>query len=197
MIGLHPCSVNENYSQVLDQMKEELISGKYVGVGETGVDLYWDTTFRDQQIEAFEWQIKWAKEFELPVIIHSRESLDLNIEIIRKHQNGHLKGIFHCFGGSLEQGMHIHELGFKVGIGGILTFKKTDLMDVLPNLPRDIFVLETDSPYLAPVPHRGKRNEPAFLLLIANRLAEVLGISLSELSELTNSNAEAVFNKKG
>lgn len=196
MIGLHPCSVRENFEGILDQMKQELISGKYAGVGETGVDLYWDSAYRDQQIEAFELQIEWGKEFDLPVIIHSRESLDLNIEIIGKHQNGHLKGIFHCFGGTISQGMQIHELGFKIGIGGILTFKKSDLTDVLPNLPKDMFVLETDSPYLAPVPNRGKRNEPAFLPLIATRLAEILEISLSELSELTNSNAKTVFNKK-
>jgi len=197
MLGLHPCSVRDNYNVVLDQMKEELMSGKYVGVGETGVDLYWDTAYRDQQIDAFEQQIQLGKEFDLPVIIHSRESLDLNIDIISKHQNGHLKGIFHCFGGTAKQAMQIHELGFKIGIGGIITFKKSDLPDVLPNLPREIFVLETDSPYLAPVPNRGKRNEPAFLLLIAARLSEVLGISVPELAELTNSNAKAVFNKKG
>ena len=130
MLGLHPCSVMENYKDILDQMKLEISKGGYSGVGETGVDLYWDTKFKTSQIEAFETQIEWAKELGLPIIIHSRESLELNIDIIKNHQDGRLKGIFHCFGGNRDQAMRIHELGFKIGIGGIITFKKSDLFEL-------------------------------------------------------------------
>lgn len=196
MIGLHPCSVTSSFEQTLDGYYQEVLTGRYSGIGETGVDLYWDTSTRDIQVLAFEQQIKWALETDLPVIIHSRESLDLNIEIIQKHQNGHLRGIFHCFGGTAEQGMRIHELGFKIGIGGILTFKNSQLGSVLKELPAEMIVLETDAPYLAPVPYRGKRNEPGFIRVIAGSLALALGMELSEIALMTSANAEAIFTKK-
>lgn len=197
MMGLHPCSVKPGYQAILDRMKTELQTGAYTGIGETGVDLYWDVTHRDLQIDAFEQHIKWAKEMDLPVIIHSRDSLALNLEIIQKHQDGTLRGIFHCFGGDYDQGLKIFELGFKAGIGGILTFKNSILGEVLSKLPKEIIVLETDAPYLAPVPYRGKRNEPSYLMMIAEYLSKVLGISMVELAELTTSNAMSVFGKKG
>lgn len=193
MMGLHPCSVREDYEEVLQQMKAELAKGKYKGIGETGIDLYWDTTHKELQINAFERQIEWAREFDLPVIIHSRESLDLNIGIIAAHQDGHLRGIFHCFGGTEEQANRIWALGFKIGIGGIVTFKKSALNEILPNVAPEMIVLETDAPYLAPAPYRGKRNEPAFLVLIAEKIAEILHIPLKEVAELTSANARAVF----
>lgn len=196
MMGLHPCSVKADFQPILDKMKSEFSLRKYIGVGETGVDLYWDTTFKAQQIDAFEQQIDWAKEFNLPVIIHSRESQDLTIEIITKKQDGSLKGIFHCFGGTEDQVRQISELGFKVGIGGVVTFKNGGLAEILPLIPLNMIVLETDSPYLAPVPFRGKRNEPFYLITIANKVAEALGISLEELSRVTSENAEAVYGKK-
>ena len=193
MMGLHPCSVREDYEEDLQQMRTELVNGDYKGIGETGIDLYWDTTYKEYQINAFEQQIEWAKEFDLPVIIHSRESLDLNIEIIAAHQDGHLRGIFHCFGGNEEQARRIDALGFKLGIGGIVTFKKSPLNEVLPKVASGMIVLETDAPYLAPTPHRGKRNEPAFLILIAEKLAEILQLPLKDVADMTSANARAVF----
>jgi len=196
MMGLHPCSVKSDYVQVLSEIEKVLFAGNFIGVGETGIDLYWDITFRQQQIEAFELQIKWARELNLPVIIHSRESLDLNIAIITKLQDGELRGIFHCFGGSLEQALRISEVGFKIGIGGVVTYKNSNLPEVLPNLPLSLIVLETDAPYLTPVPFRGKRNESSYIPLIAAKVADILGISLAELAKLTNDNASEVFGKK-
>ena len=196
MMGLHPCSVKQDFQSILDKMKSEFSTRKYIGVGETGIDLYWDTTFRTQQIEAFEQQIEWAREFDLPVIIHSRDSLDLTIDIISRHQDGSLRGIFHCFGGDYEHVKQIDALGFKVGIGGVVTFKKGGLAELLPQIPLRMMVLETDAPYLAPVPYRGKRNEPAYLVGIANKIAETLEIPINEVSRLTSENAEAVYGKK-
>jgi len=196
MMGLHPCSVKPDFQSVLDKMKDEFVNRRYIGVGETGIDLYWDTTYKMEQIEAFGQQIEWAREFDLPVIIHSRESLDLTIEIVGDKQDGSLRGIFHCFGGNLEQIRRIGDLGFKVGIGGVVTFKKAGLDGILPQIPLDMIVLETDAPYLAPVPYRGKRNEPSYLLTIAAKTAELYNIPLDELSRITSDNAEAVYGKK-
>jgi len=197
MMGLHPCSVKDDFSEILARMKNEIQRGDFYGVGETGVDLYWETKTRDIQIEAFEEQINWGKEFKLPVIIHSRESLDLNIDIISNQQDGSLKGIFHCFGGDYDQAMRIYSLGFKIGIGGVLTFKKSGLDELLRRLPLEMIVLETDAPYLAPVPHRGKRNEPSYLLLVAEKAAGSLNIPIEELANATTRNAQEVFGKKG
>ena len=197
MIGLHPTSVKEDYRELLLEIHKELEQGSYIAVGETGVDLYWDTSTKDIQIDSFEQHITWAKAFDLPIVIHSRESLDLNIDLIKKHQNGKLRGVFHCFGGTLAQAMEIHQLGFKIGIGGVITFKKSGLDALLPLLPKEMIVLETDSPYLAPAPHRGKRNEPAYIPVIAQKTADVLSLSLADLAKLTNTNATAVFGKKG
>ena len=196
MMGLHPCSVKADYEEILDRMEGEFSIREYIGVGETGIDLYWDKTFEKEQIIAFERQILWAKQFDLPIIIHSRESLDLTIEVISNHQDGTLRGIFHCFSGSKEQVDKIDALGFKVGIGGVVTYKKSGLAELLPEIPARMMVLETDSPYLSPVPHRGKRNEPFYILEVANKVAEVLNLSLSELADLTTANAEEVYGKK-
>jgi TatD DNase family protein len=196
MMGLHPCSVKADYREVLLRMEADIRSRPYIGVGETGIDLYWDKTYIAEQIESFEIQIGWAKALDLPIIIHSRESLDLTIEIISRHQDGRLKGIFHCFSGDPRQVEQIADLGFKVGIGGVVTFKKAGLAELLPHIPLNMMVLETDSPYLAPVPHRGKRNEPAYCLLVASKIAEVLGLSLEEVSRITTENAASVYGKK-
>lgn len=196
MMGLHPCSVKDNYKDILAMLEVELRSRTYVGVGETGIDLYWDTTFKKEQIIAFETQIAWARAMDIPVIIHSRESLDLTIEIISNQQDGHLKGIFHCFSGEVEQVQKIERLGFKVGIGGVVTYKKAGLAELLPHIPLTMMVLETDAPYLTPVPHRGKRNESAYIPLVAARVSEVLGISLPELARVTSENATSLFGKK-
>jgi TatD DNase family protein len=196
MMGLHPCSVKENYLEELQQIEMLLYESDFVGVGETGIDLYWDTSFRKEQIDAFQQQIQWAKELDLPVIIHSRESLDLNISIITEHQDGTLRGIFHCFGGTLEQARIIAGLGFKIGIGGVVTYKNSDLRGLLPELSPNMIVLETDAPYLPPVPYRGKRNESGYIPLIATKVADILQVSLKELSGITGDNTAQVFRKK-
>ena len=197
MIGLHPCSVRENYREVLDQIWNTSQNISFSGIGETGIDMYWDKSLLKYQTEAFEHQINWGLEMDLPVIIHSRESLDINIAIIENHKGKNLKGIFHCFGGTYEQAIRIYESGFKIGIGGVITFKNSDLGDLLPRLPREMIVLETDAPYLSPVPYRGKRNEPAYLALVAERVASSLGIALEEVASFTTANAKEVFGKKG
>lgn len=195
MMGLHPCSVRPDFNEVLDRMELLLETGAYYGIGETGIDLYWDVTYRQEQIEAFERQIGWAAKYKLPVIIHSRESLDITIDIIEKHQDGRLKGIFHCFSGSEDQVRRVENLRFKVGIGGVLTYKKAGLDSLLPHIPLKMIVLETDSPYLAPVPHRGKRNEPAYLTAVGQRICEILQIDLAVLAQITNANADEVYGK--
>ncbi len=197
MIGLHPCSVKDDYLEILDQMKQEIPKGGFIGVGETGIDLYWETKHKNIQIDAFERQIGWAKQFDLPVIIHSRESLELNVDIITSQQDGTLRGIFHCFGGDYDQAKRIYDLGFKIGIGGVITFKKSGLDELIPQLPPEMIVLETDAPYLAPVPYRGKRNESSYLVLIAEKVAQSLNLSLMEVAQLTTQNAGEVFRKKG
>lgn len=193
MMGLHPGSVNKNYKSDLDIIRKELETNNYVGVGEVGVDLYWDKTFKKEQIDAFDIQIKWAKELKLPVIIHARDAMDITIDIIEKHQDGELKGIFHCFTGDVNQAFRIMKLGFYMGIGGVLTYKKSGLKEVVNEIPIEYLVLETDAPYLPPVPFRGKRNESAYIVHIANELAELKGISIKDVGEITSSNTLKIF----
>lgn len=193
MMGLHPCSVKKDFERELYIVEEWLSKRKFAAVGEIGTDLYWDKTFFDHQCEAFVIQVNWAKKLGLPVVIHCRESLTETIELVEKLQDGSLRGVFHCFGGSAEEGGRIARLGFYVGIGGVSTFKKGGLEAVLPEIPLDRIVLETDSPYLAPVPHRGKRNEPAYIPLIGQRVADIMKISLEELQRHTTKNALSLF----
>jgi len=174
-------------------VEEWLSKRKFAAVGEIGTDLYWDKTFWDQQCEAFTIQVNWAKKFDLPVVIHCRESLDETIALVENLQDGKLTGIFHCFSGSVEQAEKIAKLNFHLGIGGVATFKKGGLDAVLPEVPLDRIVLETDSPYLTPVPHRGKRNEPAYIPLIAQRVADIKQVSLDELQKHTSDNAFKIF----
>lgn len=193
MMGLHPCSVKQNYEAELQLVYQELSLGGYYAVGETGTDMYWDKTLLQEQTVAFLRQVDYAKEFKLPVVIHSRETLDINIQLIEEHQDGELKGVFHCFTGDDEQAKRIVDTGFYLGIGGVATFKNTNLREILPGIPLQCIVLETDAPYLAPAPHRGKRNEPAYIPDIARTVAEVYGLSMEELSALTTKNAKALF----
>jgi TatD DNase family protein len=193
MMGLHPCSVKKDFERELYLVEEWLSKRKFVAVGEIGTDLYWDKTFYDQQKEAFTIQVNWAKKFGLPVVIHSRESLDETIALVEHLQDGRLTGIFHCFSGSVEQAEKIIKLNFLVGIGGVSTFKNGGLDILLPDVSLDRIVLETDSPYLAPVPHRGKRNEPSYIPLIAGKVAEIKKITLEELQLQTTENAERIF----
>ncbi len=193
MMGLHPTYVKEGYNDELALVDEWLAKRKFHAVGEIGLDYYWDLTFKNQQIDAFERQIDSALKYNLPIVIHSRESTADCIDIVRKKQNGNLKGIFHCFGGSLAEARQIAELGFYIGIGGVVTYKKTDLPEVLQTLGLTNVVLETDAPYLAPVPYRGKRNESSYIPVIAQKVGDILGISAAKVGEITSANAEAIF----
>lgn len=194
MMGLHPCSVKKGFERELYIVEEWLSKRKFSAVGEIGTDLYWDKTFWDQQCEAFNIQAAWAKSFGLPAVIHCRESLDETIALVEKLQDGKLTGIFHCFGGTAEQAEKITKLNFFLGIGGVATFKKSGLDEVLSHVPLERIVLETDSPYLSPVPHRGKRNEPAYIPLIGQRVADIKKVSLDEVKEKTTLNALNLFN---
>ena len=194
MMGLQPEEVKEDYKEVLSQMEKELERGVYVGVGEVGLDFYWDATFEKQQLDAFETQLDWAKQLGLPLSIHCRNAFDKMVKILEKKQDGGLRGIMHCFTGTEEEAKVYLELGFHLGLGGVTTYKNCGVKDYLPNLPLDRIVLETDAPYLAPVPCRGKRNEPAFLVHTAQKIAEILGMDLDELAAITTSNVKQLFN---
>ncbi len=193
MLGLHPCSVNADYEKALSSILARVDDVPIVAIGEIGTDMYWDKTFREEQIACFTRQVSLAKERGLPVVIHSRETLDLNIELIRQHADSSLKGVFHCFTGSYEQAMQIIEMGFFLGIGGVLTFKNSGLGDVATRLPLESLVLETDAPYLTPHPFRGKRNESGMIQLVAQKLAEVKNVPLEQVSTVTTGNALRLF----
>lgn len=193
LAGLHPSSVEEDYLEELKIIRRYLDNGKFWGIGEIGLDFYWDKTFEKEQIMALKTQLEWALELDLPAIIHNRESFDETIKIVKEVGNGKLRGIFHCFTGTTDQAVRIVDLGFSLGIGGILTFKNSDLDQTLKNIPLEKIILETDSPYLAPVPKRGKRNEPAYLLYIANKLAEIKDLDTHQIAEQTTRNAKNIF----
>jgi TatD DNase family protein len=192
-MGLHPCSVKENFEEELRLVEEWLHRRPFVAIGEMGTDRYWDTSFWEQQVEAFKVQASWAKKLHLPLIIHCRESMDETIDLLEQLQDGSLQGVFHCFNGSVEQAARIEALGFYVGLGGVTTFKKAGMERVVPQLNPARILLETDAPYLSPVPYRGKRNEPAYIPLIAQRVAELLGCSLEQLSAQTEKNVQRLF----
>jgi TatD DNase family protein len=193
MMGLHPCYVKENFRDELQIARNYLEKGGFVAVGEIGLDFYWDKTFTEQQYLAFEEQIRWALEFDLPIAIHSRNSTDECIEVVRRNQNGNLKGVFHCFSGSAEQAQQIMDLGFYLGIGGVVTFKNGGLDKVFETIGLDKVVLETDAPYLAPVPFRGKRNEPAYLKYVVEKLAQLKNCAVEEVAEITERNMRELF----
>ena len=193
MMGLHPCSVKENYEEELAHIKEIKESRKIYGVGELGIDLYWDKSFKEQQILAFQTQIEWAIEWKLPIIIHSREALSLTIEIVENLQHPDLTGVFHCFAGTLEQAERIRALGFYMGIGGVSTFKNGGMDKTLPDMDLDGLILETDSPYLPPVPYRGKRNESSYIPIVAERIALLKDIALEEVMKKTTYNSQQLF----
>jgi len=194
MMGLHPCSVNEKYLEDLRIVDEWLSKRKFIAIGEIGMDYHWDKTFINQQKDAFAKQIDWAKKHSLPIVIHQRECFDDLFEIVEMHYDASLRGIFHCFTGTLEQANKIISLGgFKMGIGGVVTYKKSELPEVLKNIDMKHIVLETDSPYLTPAPHRGKRNESSYLTFIAQKVAEIKEISIEEVAAITTKNAEEIF----
>jgi TatD DNase family protein len=193
MMGLQPEEVKEDYKQVLDLMEKELERGIYVGVGEVGLDFYWDATYEKQQLDAFETQLDWARQLHLPLSIHCRNAFDKMVKILEHKQDGCLRGIMHCFTGTEQEAKVYIELGFHLGLGGVTTYKNCGIKDYLPSLPLDRIVLETDAPYLAPVPCRGKRNEPAFLVYTAQKIAEILQIPVEELAAITTSNSQILF----
>ncbi|WP_326982577.1 TatD family hydrolase [Chryseobacterium sp. MYb264] len=196
MMGLHPCYVKpESWEKELETVKNYLDQRAFPAIGEIGIDLYWDKTTLDIQVKAFEQQIDWAIEMDLPIVIHTRESFDETFEVLERKKHPKLRGIFHCFSGNLEQAKHAIDLNFILGIGGVVTFKNGKIDQFLDQIPLDKIVLETDSPYLAPVPHRGKRNESSYLDLIAGKLVDIYNISLSEIDRITTENAKKIFVK--
>lgn len=195
MMGLHPGSVDENWESSLEAVRKNLFEKKNVAVGEIGMDLYWDKTFQKEQAEVFKRQVEWAKELRLPIAIHAREAFEEIFEIVDQLNDERLTGVFHCFTGTSEQAQKILNYGgFKLGIGGVLTYKKAGLDEILKDIPLETMILETDSPYLPPTPHRGKRNESSYLLHIAEKLADVKGVSLITVEEITTKNAIELFN---
>lgn len=195
MMGLHPCSVNKNFEKELYLVEEWLNKRDFAAVGEIGTDLYWDKSFWEQQKEAFTIQVNWAKEKNLPVVIHCRDSIDETIALVEELQDDSLIGVFHCFTGSVDQAKRIEALGFYLGLGGVSTFKNGGMDKVIPELSIEKIVLETDSPYLAPAPHRGKRNEPSYIPDIAKKIATYLEKGLDEVAEITTQNSLNLFAK--
>ncbi len=193
MMGLHPTSVKDDYEKELALVEEELKTKKYTGIGEIGIDLYWDDTYREQQEFVFRRQLQLAKEYKLPVSIHTRDSFDEIYSIVKDEHNEDLTGVFHCFTGTKEQAGKIMDLGFKMGIGGILTFKNAKLPEVVKDIPAGFMVLETDAPFLTPVPYRGKRNQSRYVVYIAEKLAEIKHTTLQEVAEITTANAAELF----
>lgn len=196
MVGLHPGSVNAEVEEQLSKIKEALFGNhqRCVAVGEIGMDLYWDKTFVKEQEFAFREQINWAKELQLPIAIHTREAFDEIFSILDEVNDGNLTGVFHCFTGTCEQAQHaISYGGFKLGIGGVVTYKKSDLPDVLKKIDLKHIILETDSPYLPPVPYRGKRNESSYILHIAEKMTEIYGVTMKEIADRTTENAKELF----
>ena len=194
MMGLHPCSVKEGYKQELKIVEEYFEKRGFVAVGETGLDFYWDRTFTKEQYESFQTQIELAKQYDIPVVIHSRNSIDECIKVIRENQQGNLKGVFHCFSGNENQAKEIIDLGFYLGIGGVVTFKNSGLDKVMVDIDIKNIVMETDAPYLAPVPFRGKRNECSYLKYVVEKLAEIKNIAKEEVANITTKNAKELFN---
>ncbi len=195
MMGLHPCSVNKDFEKELYHVESWLSKRTFAAVGEIGTDLYWDKTYWEQQKEAFNIQVKWARQYELPIVIHCRDSIDQTIDLVEALHDDKLKGVFHCFTGTQEQARRITQLGFYLGIGGVSTFKNGGMDKVIPDLDVSTILLETDSPYLSPVPYRGKRNEPAYIPIIAERVAELKKITLEELQLATSTNTQNLFSK--
>lgn len=196
MIGLHPCSVNQSYQQKLSVMKHWLDKRKFSAIGEIGIDLYWDKTFFEQQQDAFRTQIQWAKQYDLPYVIHSRNAFDETMGIVNEFRNDNIKAIFHCFSGNVEQAEQVIAHGsFKLGIGGVVTFKNSGLDKVVEAIDLKHLVLETDAPYLAPMPHRGRRNRPDYLVLIAQKIADIKKISIEEVAAVTTQNSIEVFGR--
>lgn len=198
MLGLHPTDLDTNYQSVLDHMHQQLLApgNPYVAVGEVGLDYYWDRTYYREQQDAFEQQIDWARECHLPLMIHARSAHRELVDMMMRHRDDHLTGVFHCFGGTVDEAQELLQfLGFCLGIGGVSTYKKSTIPEVLERVPLDRIVLETDSPYLAPVPFRGKRNESAHVSQVLLKVAQVMGMTPVEVERQTNENVFRIFTR--
>lgn len=193
MMGLHPCSVKENYLDELKIVEDWLNRKQFAAIGEIGLDFYWDKTFTKQQYEAFEIQMQWALDKKLPIVIHTRNAIQEAIEVVLPFSKKGLTGIFHCFGDDYATAKKIMDMNFYLGIGGVVTYKNSGLNEVLKEIPLSSIVLETDAPYLAPVPFRGKRNEPSYIKIIAEKIASIKDVSVEEVANITSANAEKIF----
>ncbi len=196
MMGLHPTSVRENYMSEIDIVERKLASGKYYGIGETGVDLYWDKTWFREQLVSFRRHLELAEEYHLPIVIHARESIEVIFDQLKSFGPGRVNGVFHAFPGGKDEARKAVDLGFLIGVGGVVTFRNSTLGEAVTEAGLDNIVLETDSPYLAPVPYRGKRNESSYLDYIVARLSEILSLQPSEVAEKTTGNALRLFRCK-
>lgn len=193
MMGLHPCSVNDRVTVELNLVKEWLDKRSFVAVGEIGLDFYWDKTYAEQQRMAFVLQMEWALERNLPIVIHTRNAMQETIDLVKPFAAKGLKGIFHCFSGSYESAKQIVGMDFMLGIGGVITYKNAGLPEALDKIGLEHMVLETDAPYLSPVPYRGKRNESSYMIEVAKKLAEVKKVTLEEIAAITTANAQKIF----
>jgi TatD DNase family protein len=192
-MGLHPCNIKKNFEKDLYEVEDWLKRRKFAAIGEMGIDLYWDKTFFPQQQEAFKIQVGFAKKYHLPIVIHCRDSFRETMDLLKEIRHDSLNGIFHCFSGTAEEAQEVVDIGFYLGIGGVVTFKNSGLDKVLQGINLKHIVLETDCPYLAPVPHRGKRNEPVYIPLIAEKVAEIKNIPLAEVAYASTANSLKVF----
>jgi len=193
MIGLHPCYVKENYLEELEVVKQWLAKRSFAAIGEIGLDFYWDKIFTVQQYETFRAQIEWSLQYKLPIVIHTRNAMQETINVVKEYVTRGVKGIFHCFGGNYENAREIINAGFYLGIGGVITYKNSGLGEVLPKIDLQHIVLETDAPYLAPAPFRGKRNESSYLKYVVEKLAAIKNVSVEEVAAVTTANAEKIF----
>jgi TatD DNase family protein len=193
MMGLHPCSVKENYEEELTAVKDWLQKKRFAAIGEIGLDFYWDKTFTIEQYKAFEQQMQWALEYNLPIVIHSRNATKETIDAVRPFAAKELRGIFHCFSGTHRDALDIIDTGFYLGIGGVVTYKNAGVAEAIKDIDLAHMVLETDSPYLTPVPFRGKRNESSYIKYVVKKLAEIKNISEEEVAAITTANAEDIF----
>ncbi len=195
MMGLHPCYVKENHKEELKKVEELFETRNFVAVGECGLDFYWDSSFSKEQYYALEQQLEWALHYSIPIILHTRNATQQTIDIIKPHIAKGLRGVFHCFGGTLREANEITDMNFYLGIGGVATYKNAGLDKVLKDISIHHIVLETDAPYLSPVPHRGKQNEPSYLKIIAEKLSDIKDCSFEEVSVVTSNNAKKLFSK--
>ena len=193
MAGLHPCSVKENYKEELSTIEKMLQERNFAAIGESGLDFYWDKTFTKEQYESLHIQAEWALQYGIPLVLHTRNAMQETIDVIKTYKGKNMRGIFHCFGGSIEQAKQIINENFLLGIGGVLTYKNSGLAEIVKEVDLKYIVLETDAPYLTPVPFRGKRNESSYLKYIAEKLAQIKNISIEEVAGQTTINAENIF----